>query len=257
MGRQRLTSTRAGRAAAVALVVGAAAWMPVARGQSPAPAATRLALPPVLQVFDAGQEVVLNGMPMRLQGFVSREPVARLVPALRRSLGEPLVVNRLGDKVVLGRADGGHYVTVQVEAAGSGSRGAIAVADLQRAQALQADSEQERRAWAQRLPPGSAVHGFMKALDGLQQSRQLIYSNRLGEAFNRDRLQAVLEREGLVLERERAVDGALDDRPGSSVTGRVLFFKGAGKNGMATINRETGGQTFVVLTLVSVLGSYR
>lgn len=245
-----------GHAAALAL---AAAVFASAAGGQPAPrdAWAQLRLPDSMQVFDAGSDVVLNGMPMQLQGFVSPEPVSRLVPALQRSLGEPLMINRLGDKVVLGRAEGGRYLTIQVEPAGSGSRGAMAITDLQGTQAGRAETELERREWAERLPSGSSVHSFMKSRDGLQQSRQLVYSNRHGEMFNRDRLQALLEHQGLRLEQERVLDGDADAARGMApVSGRVLFFRGAGRNGIATINQEQDGRFFVVLNLVSTLESY-
>lgn len=246
-----------GRAAVATLVAAAVVWTSLVWGQAPMRDTPRLRLPQTLQVFDAGESVTLNGLPMRLRGFVSPQPVADLVAALRYSLGGPLVVDRLGNKVVLGRAEGRHYVTVQVEPARAGSRGAIAIADLQAAGAVQGDVERERRAWLERLPAGSSLHSDMKSLDGLKQSRQLIYSNRLGEAFNRDRLQAALEHEGLVLERERVVDGNRADRPELPMTGRVLFFKGADKKGVATLHRELDGRVFVVLNLVSVQGDER
>lgn len=244
-----------GRAAALALAV--AAFASAAGGQPVLRDAwAQLRLPDSMQVFDAGSDVVLNGMPMQLQGFVSPEPVSRLVPALQRSLGEPLMVNRLGDKVILGRAEGGRYLTIQVEPTGSGSRGAMAMTDLQGAQGARVEAESERREWGERLPSGSAVHSFMKSQDGLQQSRQLVYSNRHGEMFNRDRLQALLEREGLKLEQERVLGGDTDAmRRTAPVSGRVLFFRGAGRNGIATINREQDDRIFVVLNLVSVRGN--
>lgn len=245
-----------GRAAILALAASAVAWASAAGSPVPSRSAwPQIRLPDSVQVFDAGQDVMLNGMPMQLRGFVSPEPMSRLLPALQRSLGEPLGINHLGDKVVLGRAEGTRFLTIQVERAGTGSRGAIAVADLQAAQGARDDSEQERRRWAEHLPSGSAVYSDMKSRDGPRQSRQLVYSNRQGEAFNRDRLQAMLEREGLRLEHERIVDGEAAPRSGSAVSGRVLFFGGMGKNGMATINREADGRVFVVLNLVSVLGN--
>ena len=245
---------RWGRTMAVAVMV-ASSWLILAESAHAADW-PQLKLPKELQVFDAGQEVVLNGLPMRLSGFVSSMPAPELVRILRQSLGEPLVVDQLGSKTVLGRGEGKHYLTVQVERAGEGSRGVIAVTHLQAAYEAQANSAQERRDWSDRLPSGTTVHSYMKSLDDMQQSRQLVYSNRQGEAFNRDRLLPLLEREGFQLEHEQNVDGEPGGRFGPSLYGRVLFFKGMGKNGMATINRESDGQTFVVLNLINVLESY-
>lgn len=252
-----LSALGAVRAAGLAAGLGAALCVSSAWAQTASRTWPQPRLPGTLQVFDAGQDVVLNGMPMRLHGFVSKQPVPDLVQALRDSLGQPLMVNRIGGKVVLGRAEGDYYVTVQIEAAHRGSRGAIAVSDLQAARAGREDAEREKRSWEQRLPYGTSVVSSMRSLDGMQQARQLIYSNRLGEELNRDRLQTVLEGEGLVFEREMLVDGQADQGNGRAAGGRVLFFKGTGKNGMATIRGAAGGRTFVVLNLVSTLGIYQ
>ena len=67
---------------------------------------------------------------MQVRGFVSPEPVAELAARFRASLGSPLVTSQHGGKTILGQARGGYYLTVQLETAGSGTRGLVAQTDV-------------------------------------------------------------------------------------------------------------------------------
>ena len=86
-------------------------------------------LPESLTTFAMGQAMTVDGLPMRLQGFVSPQPPSALVQEIRRSLGQPLVESSSGSKRILGRPEGRFYLTVQIEASGSGSKGVVATAD--------------------------------------------------------------------------------------------------------------------------------
>ena len=83
-------------------------------------------LPPAVQRFDVGQHMTVNGLPMRVRGFLSPESPATLAAWFRASLGSPLVESRHNGKTILGRPQGAYYLTVQIEPAGSGTRGLVA-----------------------------------------------------------------------------------------------------------------------------------
>ncbi|HEX8887364.1 MAG TPA: hypothetical protein VF797_23035, partial [Noviherbaspirillum sp.] len=82
-------------------------------------------LPPGAQGFSLGGILSANGMPMQVQGFLSKQSATEIIAWFRASLGMPLVENHVGASTVLGRAQGSQYLTVQIEPAGSGSRGLI------------------------------------------------------------------------------------------------------------------------------------
>jgi hypothetical protein len=216
-----------------------------------------LKLPQSLQLFSAGQNVVMNGLPMRMHGFVSTQSPAALSRSVEESLGKPLVVNKLGQQIILGRAQGSHYISIQIEPASGGSRGVVAVSDLQTALSNKDVTAQEKSYWVQQLPAGTTLSSHIKSLDGVKQSQQLIYSNSLDESFNRDRLKAILKADGLAFERETLVDEQAYKKTATAIQGRVLFFKGTNKEAMATLHRQADGLSTIVLNIVTTMEKYK
>lgn len=208
----------------------------------------RVALPGEVRPFDVGSEITHNGLPMRLQGFVSAVPPERLAEQFRRNLGEPLVENRVGAQRVLGRMQGEFYVSVQIEPAGQGSRGTTAVTHLKAARDNEDEVRRQRERWSSRFLPGSRLLSQTASRDGARLATHLVFSNTHGEAQNRDGLAALMQGEGLALEREGQAEGE---------AGRVLFFKGQGKEAVATLHRDGNGRTTVVLNVVTRMEAYR
>ncbi len=215
-------------------------------------------LPSQVRGFDGGQQVHLNGLPMRLRGFVSALSTKAAADAFRQSLGKPLVENVLGDKLVLGRVQGEHYISVQIEPAGSGSRGVVGVTHLQNTDGAQAATQANAQRWLSRLPAGSRLLSQMESQDGGKLSRHLVITNAVGELLNRERLISLLADEGLVFERGDAAAASGDlQRPAEHAGSRLLFFKGAGKEALATLHRDDSGQTTMVLNVVTSLERVR
>ena len=61
----------------------------------------RVPLPTGIQTFDIGQQVNVNSLPMRLEGFVSAVKPHQLIALFRQSLGKPIVESTLGAKRIL------------------------------------------------------------------------------------------------------------------------------------------------------------
>lgn len=87
-------------------------------------------LPPATQSVDVAQHLVFNGLDMHAQVFTSSETPAQVIAFYREAWNGRVVVNPLGDAQVVGHRDGDYYVTVEVRAAGGGSRGNIGVVDV-------------------------------------------------------------------------------------------------------------------------------
>lgn len=216
-----------------------------------------LKLPKSMQLFNMGQQVSLNGLPMNLKGFVSATPFAELAEDVRLSLGKPFVENRLGNQLILGRATSAFYISVQIESTGSGSRGVVAVTDLQSAYESKEFTTQEQQRWLRRLPVGSQVISQLKSSDKTQRSFQIIFTNLQAETSNRDRLKTILEEEGLNFEREGLSDGEVGGTANDRARGRALFFKGTGKEAIATIHRNPKGETVTVLNIVTFIEKFK
>lgn len=215
-------------------------------------------LPMEVRSFDVGQQVNLNGLPMRLRGFVSALSPKAAAEAFRQSLGKPLVENMLGNTLVLGRAQGEHYISVQIEAAGAGSRGIVGVAHLKSAYDNRSATRENTQRWLSRLPAGSRLLSQMESQDGGKLSRHLVIANTQAQALNRERLISLLADEGLVFERESVPDEHDAARMSEELAGsRMLFFKGANKEAIATVSRDGSGQTTMVLNVITSLERIR
>ena len=114
-----------------------------------------IALPSEASAFDIGKQVNVNGLPMRMRGFVSALKPAQLTAWFRQHMGKPLVENRLADKLILGRVQDEYYLTVQLEPVGSARLGVATLTHLKTAYDTRADNRANTEHWLSRLPAGS------------------------------------------------------------------------------------------------------
>jgi hypothetical protein len=215
----------------------------------------KIVLPKGVSVFDIGTgQTTVNGMPIRMQGFVSAHTPAQVAERFRQSMGKPLVENSVGNQLVLGRLQGEHYLTVQLEAAGAGTRGLLTVTHLKAAYERQAETQADTERWLARLPSGSRMISRMSSRDGSKLANHLVIVNHYDEDLNRDRLTALMREDGLEPEREAVADNAAALRlPAATANGKALFFKGPGKEAMAVIYRDEMHRTAIVLNTNNLL----
>lgn len=215
-----------------------------------------VALPSDVQRFNVGSQLDVNGTPMRIEGFVSRANLPEVLAWFRKSMGEPLVENTVGAQRVLGRQQGGHYLTVQLEAlsAGQGTRGLVAVTDMKAASDARDDTRAEIEQWLSQMPAGSRLVNNMKAQDGGKLSRYMVFVNELDEPLNAGRIKSIMRDLGFVMERESRIDEAMAQKlPARLADGRSLFFKAQGKEAMAVVSRDDKGRTIVVLNTITTV----
>lgn len=222
----------------------------------------RVALPTDLRTFDMGQGVGINGVPLSMRGFVAGERPAQMVSRFRQSLGEPLVVDRLKGRTILGRmvrseSGASHYLTVQIEAAPGGSRGVIALSDLSRASDSFAQGPSVQARWQDRLPAGSQVLNHVASRDGNRVSTYLVAANTHSTRLNADRIVSLMQQDGFALERETLTDELPPGRrPARATEGVALFFRGRDREGLAVVSRAGTGKTSIVLNTVSLIRTY-
>jgi hypothetical protein len=141
---------------------------------------------------------------------------------------------------------GAFYLSVQVEPAGQGSRGLVAVTHLKAAGGSDDPAPAQMRDWAARLPSGSRLLSHTASSDGAKHSTHIVFANAHPEDLNAERLRRVLGEDGFTFERQGRAEG-----------GRALFFKRPGGEALATIRQDDTGQTMVVLNLVTPMGAPR
>ncbi|MES2259667.1 MAG: hypothetical protein V4724_14180 [Pseudomonadota bacterium] len=213
-------------------------------------------VPKDLNTFAIGEQLTAQGLPMRMHGFLSPVPPARLIELFRQSMGQPLVENTVLNKHILGRAQGEHYMTVQLEPAGMGSRGVIAVTQLRVAYNHRNESREQTQRLLSQLPGGSRILSQMTSGDGGKLASYAAFSNTGSTQLNAQRIKDMMHSEGLAFERETAAKDAPSSQASRNIRdGTILSFKGNGKEAIASIFRNHAGQTIVVLNTVASLGN--
>jgi hypothetical protein len=203
-------------------------------------------VPQHVETFDVGQELVVNGTRARIRGFVSHTNPAVLAASFRQLLGQPLVEDRRGNKLILGRGEGRYYVTVQLDPIGSGTRGVIAVTKPPVDREEPEDAAAARRLLSA-LPPGSSLTNHTSSIDGDVHADHDAIVNVHSLDINREYVQRMLRTDGFVLERESGPRQA--KQPGSHLASdtRTLFFKRAGAEAIAVLFSGDDGKSVIVL----------
>jgi len=217
-----------------------------------------IALPKEVQSFGIGEQVTVNGLPMRMRGFFSALKPRELAEKFRQSMGKPLVENTLANKLILGRNQGEYYLTVQLEPAGLGTRGVASVTNLKVAYENRAAIQENTEHWLSRLPAGSQLLSQMSSEDAGKLSTHLLVINTQSETLNYERLKNLMQSDGFVLEQEVKPNDKLSAKlPDGRANGKTMLFKGKGKEAVATIYRDNNGKTAIVLNTITEMERFK
>jgi hypothetical protein len=227
-----------------------------------------IVLPSSATSHDVGDQVSLAGMPLRMTVFTSPERPAALVEWFRASIGRPLVQDTVRGRTVLGRREGAFYLTLQLEAAGSGTRGLVAVSDIASFLHERRQTGEAEARWEAGLPQDTRIVSRMVSRDGDRQSDYVVAVNGHSEQVNVQALSTLLFEQGLVLERDVSPGTTVPSGPRTESaarratplarsspippvagSGRTLFYRGRDKEGMAVIARDEQGNTSLVVSL--------
>jgi hypothetical protein len=206
-------------------------------------------VPRQIETFDVAQEGAVNGTRARIRGFVSRATPSELAASFRQLLGQPLMEDRRGDKLILGRGEGRYYVTVQLDPLGSGTRGVIAVTRPPVDKEEPADVNAARRLLSA-LPPGSTLTSHTSSLDGGTRADHDAIVNAHSIGINREYVQRMLRADGFILERESGASPAMRVRSHIAPDARTLFFKRPGAEAIAVLFSNDSGKSVIVLNRV-------
>lgn len=214
-------------------------------------------IPDDVRLFSIGDQLIVNGMPMQLSGFLSDRPPAQLMEAWRRSLGSQVVQSTVGVAQILGKNENGFYIMVQIRDAGKGSQGTLSITDLG---AFARSTDARRSSTAQlldRLPAGSTITSQLASKEGSTSTRHIVVTNTHSETLNRDAVMSMMNADGYTLEKEVAPDPADEGRlQGAMRTAKTLFFKAQNKEAVAIITR-TGDKTALILNTSTTLQGFK
>lgn len=202
-----------------------------------------IAPPPGVASFATGGDASVDGLPLRMYGIVSALPPSQVAVLFRARLGAPLVETTRGATLVLGRALGEFYVTVQLEPAGPGTRGVVAVSRPGAALREYAVATESRRHLLARFPAGSRLLSRSSVVDGARRAELLALDNGLGVDLNVRHLSRALAAQGYAL-RQTSPAAGRDE-------GVTLFFTRRDGQASAVIFRDRGGRTAIALNTVT------
>lgn len=208
-------------------------------------------LPPDARHFDVSGDMKPNGIPTRISGFLSSRPPADVARWYRQQLGEPVADNRLGRRQVLGKERDGHYITVQLEPVQNGTRGIVSVASLADIQRDHEDELAERERWQNRLPAGSRLLSHVGSRDAGQAATFIAFVNRHDESVNQESITRIMRDDGLQLARAAGSGNRSSGPSGAAGSGTTMYFKGSGREAMATVFRTADAETAVILNITT------
>lgn len=214
----------------------------------------QVAVPPGIVLADQGGHVTANGLPVRMRGFTSVAGPAKVAELFRHSLGQPLVEDKVGAKLVLGRAQGAYYLTVQFEAAGTGTRGVIAVTELTAALNGAAASRDADQRLLAKLAAGFSIVSRTASSDARRRVEHVVLTNHNNVGLSVASLKGMLGADGFTFERETGPGNQLNHAQSAKLRDtRTLFFKKNGGEAIVVVSRDDTGDTAVVLHTNSYL----
>lgn len=143
-------------------------------------------------VQSIGEQVRLNGIPMRMTRVVSAKPIDELTEHYRSALGGRVAMSDIASSTVLSQSRGDYFITITLQPLGEGLVEAlVSIADMPAAR------EAANRPLGFLLPGGSELLSDMESIDGKTNSRQLVVLNGHGLGANLDHFVGTFAERGL------------------------------------------------------------
>lgn len=182
------------------------------------------------------KHMLYNGLPMRASRFFSATSHEQTKAFYRKLWRDKVVEDKLGDKTVLGHLDGAHYVTVELQQAGTATQGTIGI------MALPTAPPREPAGHGFARPAGSRIVNDIRYLDTPNETRTLVLTNPLSPYVNQQ----------FYVQRLRARGWEISDtgqcRSFSNTCSARFENKGGARMTMA-IDRDAQGATVVVANI--------
>lgn len=188
------------------------------------------------KVESIGEQVRLNGVPMRMHRVHLKEGVEKSIRFYRDRLGPKLAEQALpGGERILAQGRGDYFITLRIRPVpGNASMALVSVSDVRAAK------EAANRPLGFSLPADSRVLSDLESTDAGKRSRQLVFHNRLDLEANRNSLARELLARGF-----RPDNTPSRKKPDSE----VLYFQGDKREAQLTLVRRDG-LTQAVLTTI-------
>jgi hypothetical protein len=215
-----------------------------------------LPTPDRLESFGLGNQTLLNGIPVRIQGHVSDRSIRELNRWYREKAGGQWVENQVGNKTVLGQRRGDYFVTVELEAmlgslSGSTTKVVTAIMDLRQPATQPRRGPDALGDWASRLPASSQLMSHMTDSSDTNESLHIVAVNGQSLAFNAQHFRREFLQMGYRVEAGSDGKTAPDSLRNTSSSGAQerLLFTAPNTDAVVVLGRDDKGRSTVVLII--------
>jgi hypothetical protein len=182
------------------------------------------------------QHMKYNGLDMRSTRFVTLQSLEDVLAFYSKQWPGQHVVDKMESKTVVGHAEGSHYITVELEAGGSGTEGTIGIVKMPE------QGETPKLGEGFYRPAGTEVVSDISYLDTPAKTRTLVLQNELSPYVNQQHYVQRLRASGW-----RSVESAnCKPSSGECVT---RFEKPSGGKMVMTMSRDESMVTSTVVTI--------
>ena len=191
--------------------------------------------PPNSKVERIGDEVRLNGVPMRMQRVLNKGKPSEIIEFYRAALGPKHAEEKIPGGMLLAQGQGDYFVTIRVRGLSPTlTETLVSVSDARRGR------EAANRPLGFPIPADTQVLSDMESVDAGKSSRHLVLTNNHSVNSNVNFLTGTLQARGYTLQAGETQNLA---------AGRVLMFGGANREARLVVMRKDGASNVVLTTV--------
>lgn len=198
-----------------------------------------LPIPENSKAESIGDNVILNGVPMRMHRIISKENPVKLEKFYQRYFGSNHTRTDLPNGIILAQGSKTHFITVRISAIEVGLTEILtSISDGQAA------SNNRSKPLGFVLPAKSNMLMDMESIDSGKNSRQLIFNNAHSVDANADFMIKVMRSKGYALQPEFSTN---------NFNSRSLAFEGNKREARLVVSKDETGSNVVLTTISSSL----
>ena len=191
--------------------------------------------PPNSKIERIGDEVRLNGVPMRMQRVLNKAKPTEVIEFYRAALGPKHAEEKIPGGMLLAQGQGDYFVTIRVRGLSPTlTETLVSVSDARRGR------EAANRPLGFPIPADTQVLSDMESVDAGKSSRHLVLTNNHSVNSNVNFLTGTLQARGYTLQAGETQNLA---------EGRVLMFGGANREARLVVIRKDGSSNVVLTTV--------
>lgn len=196
-----------------------------------------LPYPSHAKVEAIGEQVRLNGVPMRMHRILSAQSAETMLAFYKKALGTRHAQAEFYGTHILSQERDDYFITVRVSKLSQNlTETLLSVSDGR------ASHKVAGMLLGFTLPADSEVLSDMESIDAGKNSRQLIFNNDHSIQANADFMTQVMQGEGYILEPQLSV---------SKASSRSLMFGGKNREARLVVSQDEDGSSVVLTTILS------